>query len=98
MLLNTRPGTFPFRPEDGIFLEDDLFEFADAATALDIFRRITDAIDRFEPRVELDTSLTTIIPLPDENRFDIDIHFNLPELGDETFNIAGTIGTQGAGT
>jgi len=96
VLLNTRPGTWPFRPEFGIFLEEELFEFADTATALDIFRRVTDAIDKFETRVELDTSQTKITPLPDENRFDIDIHFSLPDVSEETFSISGTLGRQGA--
>ena len=95
VLLNTRPGTFPFRPEFGIFLEDELFEFADTATALDIFRRLADAIDRFLPRVELDTGRTTIEPLPDENRFDIDIFFTLPDISDQTFSVSGSLGTQG---
>ncbi len=96
VLLNTRPGTFPFRPEFGIFLEDELFEFADTATALDIFRRLTDAIDKFEPRVELDTSQTRVIPFPDENRFDVDIHFTLPDISEEVFSVTGSLGTQGA--
>ena len=96
ILLNTRPGTWPFRPEFGIFLEDELFEFADNATALDIFRRVTDAIDQFEPRVELDTSQTAVNPFPDENRFEIDIYFTLPDISDEIFSVSGSLGTQGA--
>lgn len=92
VLLNTRPGEFPFRPEFGVNLEESLFEFADNNTALDIFRIVTDAILRFEPRVEVDNSRSNIEADPDNNSFNIELYFQIPNLSEDTFEFSGELG------
>lgn len=94
VLLNTRPNDFPFRPEFGVPLDDSLFEIADVSSALEIYRIIVDAVTRYEPRVELDTSRTTITPDPDNNRFDLELYFQIPDLSEESFSFSGAIGLE----
>jgi len=92
MLLNTRPGDFPFRPEFGVSLEESLFEFADNSTALDIYRIVTDAIIRFEPRVEVDNARSIVNADPDNNAFNIELYFQVPDLSEDTFEFTGELG------
>lgn len=92
MLLNTRPGDFPFRPEFGVRLEESLFEFADTSTALDIYRIVTDAIIRFEPRVEVDNARSIVNADPDNNTFNIELYFQVPDLSEDTFEFTGELG------
>lgn len=52
-LLKTPVGSRPFRPDFGVDLERYLFEPADYDTEVNINRDISEAIRRFEPRVQL---------------------------------------------
>ena len=92
VLLNTRPGEFPFRPEFGVNLEESLFEFADNNTALDIYRIVTDAVIRFEPRVEIDNSRSNVVADPDNNSFSLELYFQIPDLSEDTFEFSGALG------
>lgn len=95
ILFNTRPGEILFQPDFGLPLEESLFEFVDVATSLAIFTAVTDAVTRFEPRVQLDNSRTTVTPYPDENRFDLEIYFTIPSLSAEVFGFQGSFNNQG---
>lgn len=92
VLLNTRPGELPFRPTFGINLEESLFEFADNNTALDIYRIVTDAIIEFEPRVEIDNSRSNVVADPDNNTFELELYFQVPDLSSDTFEFTGQLG------
>jgi len=52
-LLKTPQGTRPFRPDYGVNLPRYLFEPATYATEVSINKEIAEAIQRFEPRVQL---------------------------------------------
>ena len=52
-LLKTPQGTRPFRPDYGVNLHRYLFEPATYATEVSINKEIAEAIQRFEPRVQL---------------------------------------------
>lgn len=92
VLLNTRPGDFPFRPRFGVNLDESLFEFADTLTALDIYRIVSDAIIEYEPRVELDNSRSNVVADPDNNTFNLELYFQIPDLSEDTFEFTGTLG------
>ena len=92
LLLNTRPGDFPFRPTFGVSLDESLFEFADNNTALDVYRIVSDAITEFEPRVSLDNSRSTVEADPDNNTFNLELYFQVPDLSEDTFEFTGVLG------
>lgn len=52
-LLRTPRGTRPFRPDYGVDLQKYLFEPTDYDTEVSINRDIAEAIQKFEPRVQL---------------------------------------------
>lgn len=53
LILGTRPGERPMRPEFGCGIHDHLFSPADGATAGLIALEVRRALERWEPRVEL---------------------------------------------
>jgi phage baseplate assembly protein W len=54
LILMTAPGERPMRPEFGCAVQDHIFAPADANTAGDIAYAVRVALDRWEPRIELD--------------------------------------------
>src|SRR3954470_7595817 len=54
LILATAPGERPMRPEFGCSVHEYIFAPADAATAGDIAYAVRVAIDRWEPRVDLE--------------------------------------------
>ena len=74
-----------FNPEFGIDLEEALFELVDDLTALDIFRRVTEAVQKFESRVLIDFASTTVTPDADNGRFDIDLVFEIIGFNGQQF-------------
>jgi phage baseplate assembly protein W len=55
LILATSPGERPMRPEFGCGLIDFIFEPINPTTVAAIRRAVADAIDRWEPRVVIDT-------------------------------------------
>jgi phage baseplate assembly protein W len=53
LILATAPGERPMRPEFGCAVHDYVFAPADAATAGDIAYVVRVALDRWEPRIDL---------------------------------------------
>jgi len=76
-LILTRPGERPFLPEYGVGVQDLLFELMDGGAALDLFGLIVDAVRKFETRVELNLSISDVVADPDNNRFNVDLHFSV---------------------
>jgi len=87
-ILSTRRYERVFNNDFGLDFEDALFELIDDTTALEIMRIIVERVERFEPRVTLNLSDTTVEPDPDNNRYSINLFFSIKgqeELGDLEF-------------
>ena len=54
LVLGTAPGERPMRPEFGCGIHEHVFAAADGATAGHIAREVRAALDRWEPRIEVD--------------------------------------------
>jgi phage baseplate assembly protein W len=54
LILSTAPGERPMRPEFGCAVHDCVFERIDADTLARIDQAVRVALDRWEPRIELD--------------------------------------------
>ncbi len=80
-----------FRPEFGASLEDFLFEPIDDITTLMIQSFIIDAIAAWETRVVLDHALTKVTPIPEENRYDLLLVFEIIGIEGESFQLPGEI-------
>lgn len=57
LILATSPGERPMRPEFGCAVHDYVFAPADAATAGDIAYAVRVALDRWEPRIDVENVL-----------------------------------------
>lgn len=54
LILETAPGERPMRPEFGCAIHDFVFAPADAATAGQLAYEVRAALDRWEPRIDVD--------------------------------------------
>jgi hypothetical protein len=57
LILSTSPGERPMRPEFGCAISDYVFAPADAATAGQLAFEVRTSLERWEPRIDLDTVL-----------------------------------------
>ncbi|WP_040699556.1 GPW/gp25 family protein [Nocardia vinacea] len=55
LILGTAPGERPMRPEFGCAIHEFAFAPADAATAGQIIYEVRAALERWEPRIDVDT-------------------------------------------
>lgn len=76
-IFSTITGERFFNPEFGIDLEENLFDVMDELTELEVFRKIVEAVQKFESRVIVDTATTTVISDPENNKYDIDVVFEI---------------------
>jgi phage baseplate assembly protein W len=86
-ILLTRLGERPFEPAFGSKVYDSLFEQIDFITLDAIASSVIDAINLWEPRVQLIS--VDPIPSPDSNEVEVVIVFNVigsASLGPQTFN------------
>ena len=74
-LLLTRKGERPFQPELGCDVQNALFEPLDFATAAIIKTEIRDTLNRYEPRIEIDS----IFCIPDElnNGYEVELSYTI---------------------
>ena len=77
-ILDTTKGEVLFFPEDGIDLEDELFELMDDTAELRILGQIIDAIEANEPRVAIDFQGTKVTANESENEFSLFLKFDIP--------------------
>jgi phage baseplate assembly protein W len=89
-IFNTTPGEALFVPEFGLDLEEELFELLDDISALQIFRKISASIERWETRVIIDSVNTIITPIPDENIFDLFLVFSIQGTDGQRFEFKGS--------
>lgn len=81
--IKTRKGQRLFRPTLGSSLDKDLlFELAEEDAVLLAVTRITEDLERWDPRINVDPS-TTVDIYPDDKRVDILLVFNVKGFGDQ---------------
>ena len=91
-LILTRPGEKPFNPRYGIFMDALLFELMDEGAALQLLNEVVDKVKEFEPRAELNTSLSDVLADPDNNRFEVNLFFEILGFDGELFEVTQSIG------
>lgn len=82
-ILATNKGERVFNPEFGSNLENLLFEPIDNITALKVFTFLTNAIERFEPRVTINYGRTTVTPDVSNQSYELLLVFNVKSTGEE---------------
>jgi len=81
-----------FNPSFSLDLEDELFEFVDDRGAEEILTRVTDAIEKNLSVVTLLHNKTKVTPIYNENKYEIDLYFQVDGFGDTVFNKSPKIG------
>lgn len=81
LILATTPGERPMRPDFGCAVHDYVFAPADAATAGDIAYAVRIALDRWEPRIDLD-GVDVRFDQADEGVLLIDIRYSIRGTND----------------
>jgi phage baseplate assembly protein W len=74
LVLATAPGERPMRPEFGCAVHDYVFAPADAATAGDIAYAVRVALERWEPRIDLEDVVIRFDDV-DQGVLYIDVHY-----------------------
>ncbi|MFG3712511.1 GPW/gp25 family protein [Micromonospora sp. NPDC047730] len=77
VILATYPGERPMRPEFGSRLRDFVFEPATAATRRAVAVEIRTALERWEPRAEIDEVAVTDDPAGGDGLLHIDIRYRV---------------------
>ena len=78
-LFNTNPGQRLLIPEYGVNLRRYIFSPVSVSSAYSIGNFLKEAIEKWEPRVTVNT--ISVKPLPDDNRYDIVLDLFIPTLG-----------------
>lgn len=76
IILGTAPGERPMRPDFGCAIHDLVFAPADATTAGQLAYHVREALDRWEPRIDLQ---------------DVTIHFDAVDVGTLLIDIRYTL-------
>ncbi len=74
LILATAPGERPMRPDFGCAVHDYVFAPADASTAGDIAYAVRIALDRWEPRIELQ-DVEVRFDAVDRGTLYVDVHY-----------------------
>lgn len=82
VILGTAPGERPMRPEFGCGVHDYVFDVVDAYTVGRIERDVRSALDRWEPRIDVQ-AVEVDASAVDEGRLLIDIHYVVRATNDE---------------
>ena len=82
LVLATAPGERPMRPEFGCAVHDYVFDVVDAYTVGRIERDVRSALDRWEPRIDVQ-AVEVDASDADEGRLLIDIHYVVRATNDE---------------
>lgn len=91
-LLKTRKGEIPFNPAFGLDLEENLFDLMDDNTELIVLTSIFDAVERFEPRADIDTGASTVELDIENNKIDVTLYFNIKGFADDqTFSVSASL-------
>lgn len=75
-IIGTKKRERVFRPDFGLSMTSYLFEPCDEYTARSILYDLTKVME-WEPRVQFNTSKSTVTPVPEQNLFLITIYFTI---------------------
>ena len=81
LILQTSPGERPMRPEFGCRIADYVFSPANASTAGMITYEVRRALDRWEPRIELE-DVTVSFDVTDLGKLYIDVRYVIRNTND----------------
>ena len=81
LILATAPGERPMRPEFGCAVHDYVFAPADASTAGDIAYAVRVALERWEPRIDLE-GVSVRFDAVDSGVLYIDVHYSVRGTND----------------
>ena len=90
-ILMTEYGERYFRPEIYTDLEDHIFDPIDDITAFEILTEIDRKISLHEPRVELNFGSSTVIPFPNEVKYEVKLVLKIKRLGDYYLSFGATL-------
>ncbi|MGM1060510.1 GPW/gp25 family protein [Saccharothrix sp. Mg75] len=82
LVLGTAPGERPMRPEFGCGIHDHVFASADGATAGHLAREVRAALERWEPRVEVDDVVVAFDSV-DVGTLYIDVRYTVRTTNDQ---------------
>ncbi|MFJ3219208.1 GPW/gp25 family protein [Kitasatospora sp. NPDC086801] len=81
LILGTAPGERPMRPEFGCGIHEYVFAPSDGGTAGRIAREVRTALDRWEPRIEVDDVVIAFDTVDDGTLY-IDVHYTVRSTND----------------
>jgi phage baseplate assembly protein W len=81
LVLGTAPGERPMRPEFGCGIHDYVFAPGDGATTGRIAREVRIALERWEPRIEVDDVVIAFDTVDDGTLY-IDVHYTVRSTND----------------
>jgi Bacteriophage baseplate protein W len=76
IVLATAPGERPMRPDFGCRIHDFVFNPADSTTAAAISTEVTNALTRWEPRIDIEDVVVSGTP-DDPTRLYIDVSYSI---------------------
>ena len=82
LILATYPGERPMRPEFGSRLRDYIFRSATVDSAAELSHEVHHALQRWEPRVDIEFVDVTIDPW-ERNKLYIDVHYQVKASNDK---------------
>jgi phage baseplate assembly protein W len=89
--MSTKRGERLFNPEFGTDIERYLFEPCDDITSAKIYADIYGAIRKWDARVKLSNSQSTVIANPENHSYTIKLVFQVVGLGDTYFDSTYTL-------
>jgi phage baseplate assembly protein W len=81
LILGTSPGERPMRPEFGCRIAEHVFGVADAGTAGQIAEDVRTALDRWEPRIDVD-EVSIAFDRVEAGTLYIDVHYTVRDTND----------------
>ena len=81
IILGTTPGERPMRPDFGCAIHDLVFAPADATTAGQMAFEVRTALERWEPRIDLD-GVEVHFDAAEQGRLLIDVRYSLRDTND----------------
>ena len=81
VIVSTSPGERPMRPDFGCRIHDFVFAPTDGATAAAISAEVTNALTRWEHRIDVD-DVEVLFTAEDPSVLYIDIHYRLKQTND----------------
>ena len=81
LIVSTSPGERPMRPDFGCRIHDFVFSPTDGATAAAISAEVTNALTRWEHRIDVD-DVVVLYTAEDPSVLYIDIHYRLKQTND----------------